>query len=475
MLSITTELIERIAPNASAIANAKRISQKNGFVVLSKSEDETLLYGECKGSGKKPYITSADFIDPSAPVFRCSCPSRQFPCKHALALLFDYMAQKTFTSCEIPEDIISKREKIDKKKENAEKPKKMKNVNKSALTKKMKKQLEGLGLAERFLKEVLQTGIASLSGKGLKTYADLVKQMGDYYLPAPQALMQQILFTMEELQKNAEQEKQYYQKILQVLVELHNTIKKARVFLKTKIETEQVNMEDSTLYDRIGYIWQLSQLEEIGLYKQNAELIQLSFDVNYNEIKKEYIDIGYWIDLESGEISKKENIRPIKAIKHIKQDDTEKECAQIEKLYYYPGEINKRIKWENALYRAITEQDYKTIKQKSKTTIAAVVKEVKNQLKNALSEKSVVYLIAFENISKVGEQYILEDVAGDVIELRNKQQNRDILNTLHYLPYSSYLKQQSLVCEFMYDNENNRIFAIPHTIITDKTILKLLY
>ncbi len=113
--------------------------------------------------------------------------------------------------------------------------------------------------------------------------------------------------------------------------------------------------------------------------------------------------------------------------------------------------------------------------KKSKTTIAAVVKEVKNQLKNVLSEKSVVYLIAFENISKVGEQYILEDVAGDVIELRNKQQNRDILNTLHYLPDNSYLKQQSLVCEFMYDNENNRIFAIPHTIITDKTILKLLY
>ncbi len=86
-----------------------------------------------------------------------------------------------------------------------------------------------------------------------------------------------------------------------------------------------------------------------------------------------------------------------------------------------------------------------------------------------------MYLIAFENISKVGEQYILEDVAGDVIELRNKQQNRDILSTLHYLPDNSYLKQQSLVCEFMYDNENSRIFAIPHTIVTDKTILKLLY
>ncbi|MEY8320120.1 SWIM zinc finger family protein [Lachnospiraceae bacterium 46-61] len=475
MLSITTELIERIAPNASAITNAKKISQKNGFVVLSKSEDETLLYGECKGSGKKPYITSADFIDPSAPVFRCNCPSRQFPCKHALALLFDYMAQKTFTSCEIPEDIISKREKIEKKKESTEKSPKTKNINKTALSKKMKKQLEGLELAETFLKEVLQTGIASLSGKGLKIYSDLAKQMGDYYLPAPQALIQQILFTMKELQKNAEQEKQYYKNILQGLVELYNTIKKARVFLKAKIETEQVDMEDSTLYNKIGYIWQISQLEELGLYKQNVELIQLSFDISYNEIKKEYTDIGYWIDLESGVISKKENIRPIKAIKYIKQDDTENDCAQIEKLYYYPGEINKRIKWENTLYRAITEQDCKTIKQKSRTTLAPVIKEVKNQLKNVLSEKSIVYLIAFENISKVGEQYILEDNTGDTIELRNKHENIDILNTLHYLPNNSYLKQQSLVCELMYDDENNKIFAIPHTIITDKQILKLLY
>ena len=471
MLSITTELIERVAPNANSITNAKKISQKNDFVVLSKSEDETLLYGECKGSGKKPYITTADFIDPSAPVFRCSCPSRQFPCKHAVALLFDYMAQKQFTSCEIPEDIISKREKIDKKKENAGKtPKK---VNKSALTKKMKKQLEGLDLAEKFLKEVLQTGVASLSGKGLKTYSDLAKQMGDYYLPAPQALMQQILVTMEELQKDATQEKHCYQKILQGLVELHSTIKKARVFLQTKIETEQVSMENSTLYDRIGYIWQLNQLEELGMYQQNVELIQLSFYVVYDEIKKEYRDIGYWIDLQSGVISKKENIRPTKAIKYIKQDDTEKECAQIEKLYFYPGEINQRIRWENALYRDITEQDYQTIKQKSRTTLAPVIKEVKNQLKNVLSEKSFIFLVAFQSISKVEEKYILEDSSGDTIELRNKE--IDVLKILSYLPSQSFLKEQSLVCEFLYDSENHQIFAVPHTIVTEKELVKLLY
>lgn len=466
VLSITEELIKRVAPNANAISNAKKISQKGGFIVLSKSEDETLLYGECKGSGKNPYITSVDFIDPSTPVFRCSCPSRQIPCKHVLALLFDYIAQKPFTNCAIPDDIISKRQKLENKKQNTEKPKK---VNKSAHLKKMKKQLEGFDLAEQFLKEILQMGVASLSGKALKSYSDLAKQMGDYYLPGPQAIMQQILLCMEKMQK--QDEKQYYQIILQNLVQLQSTIKKARVFLQSKIESEQVSLENSTLYDKIGYIWQLSQLDELGLYKQNVELIQLSFDIDYYENRKEYVDVAYCIDLQYGIISKKENIRPFKAVKYIKQDDTETECIQIPKLYIYPGEINKRIRWESATYRAVTQQDCQTIKQKSKTALAPVIKEVKNQLKNPLSEKSAVFLIAFENIFKAGEKYILQDASGDTIELRDK--HYDILKRLSHLPDASYLKCQSMLCEFLYDGKT--IFAVPHTIVTEKEIVRLFY
>ena len=42
------------------------------------------LWGECRGSAAAPYLT---VIDLSGPAYRCSCPSRKFPCKHALALL----------------------------------------------------------------------------------------------------------------------------------------------------------------------------------------------------------------------------------------------------------------------------------------------------------------------------------------------------------------------------------------------------
>ena len=96
MQQITEQQILALAPNPAAGANGKKISQKGGFVRRERSADDTFYLGECQGSGKSNYITTADFIEPSAPVFRCSCPSRQFPCKNSLSLLFDIMAGKTF-------------------------------------------------------------------------------------------------------------------------------------------------------------------------------------------------------------------------------------------------------------------------------------------------------------------------------------------------------------------------------------------
>ena len=41
-------------------------------------------WGECAGSGSKPYLTGIDLTEPA---FKCNCPSRVFPCKHGAALL----------------------------------------------------------------------------------------------------------------------------------------------------------------------------------------------------------------------------------------------------------------------------------------------------------------------------------------------------------------------------------------------------
>lgn len=46
--------------------------------------DERAVWGRCRGSGREPYDTMVDHVQVA---WRCSCPSRQQPCKHVVALL----------------------------------------------------------------------------------------------------------------------------------------------------------------------------------------------------------------------------------------------------------------------------------------------------------------------------------------------------------------------------------------------------
>ena len=74
--------ILQLAPDTASAKAAK------GLVVPAKwpnlGATEAVLWGECQGSGSKPYQVQ---IDQSEPAFRCTCPSRKFPCKHGLALM----------------------------------------------------------------------------------------------------------------------------------------------------------------------------------------------------------------------------------------------------------------------------------------------------------------------------------------------------------------------------------------------------
>lgn len=114
--TITEELVRSLAPNPAAFSNAQKIARGSDFSGLSVTADKTLIFGECKGSGKNPYRTSADFSGES-PVCRCTCPSRQFPCKHGLAIMLAYLSGKPFSEAEAPDDVAAKREKLAKKAE----------------------------------------------------------------------------------------------------------------------------------------------------------------------------------------------------------------------------------------------------------------------------------------------------------------------------------------------------------------------
>ncbi|NUT49723.1 MAG: SWIM zinc finger family protein, partial [Saccharothrix sp.] len=69
------------APDGQVASGATRLAGSSGWQGTGRSD--TALWGLCKGSGKNPYQVCVDLGDRAT---KCSCPSRKFPCKHALAL-----------------------------------------------------------------------------------------------------------------------------------------------------------------------------------------------------------------------------------------------------------------------------------------------------------------------------------------------------------------------------------------------------
>ena len=110
-MELTEQFILRQAPNPAAAENGRKLSRGGKFFGLHRSEDGSVCWGECAGSGKTPYRVSIDWANTDSPICRCSCPSRQFPCKHALGLMFEQLSGKNFETAEIPQDIVEKREK----------------------------------------------------------------------------------------------------------------------------------------------------------------------------------------------------------------------------------------------------------------------------------------------------------------------------------------------------------------------------
>ncbi|MFE3541871.1 DUF5691 domain-containing protein [Nocardia sp. NPDC059177] len=79
----TEDQVRALAPDASSLTAARKLAGR--WRETGGTEDA--VWGLCQGSGSKPYQT---IVDLTGPAYKCSCPSRKFPCKHALSLLLSW-------------------------------------------------------------------------------------------------------------------------------------------------------------------------------------------------------------------------------------------------------------------------------------------------------------------------------------------------------------------------------------------------
>lgn len=83
----TPDQVIALNNNPATQKNARKLANKTNWTLAA--HNERAVWGLCQGSGKDPYKVC---IDLHGPAFKCSCPSREFPCKHSMGLML-YWAQ----------------------------------------------------------------------------------------------------------------------------------------------------------------------------------------------------------------------------------------------------------------------------------------------------------------------------------------------------------------------------------------------
>lgn len=79
----TVDRVMALAPDSASQVAGRRLARPGPWTDVGWAD--ALVWGSCQGSGRTPYKVAVDLSGPS---YTCTCPSRKFPCKHTLGLLF---------------------------------------------------------------------------------------------------------------------------------------------------------------------------------------------------------------------------------------------------------------------------------------------------------------------------------------------------------------------------------------------------
>jgi SWIM zinc finger len=83
-MALSLAKIEALAPDQVALDAARKLLKPASWPTLA-CDASGLVWGEAQGSGAAPYRVMVSEIDAR---YKCTCPSRKFPCKHSLALMW---------------------------------------------------------------------------------------------------------------------------------------------------------------------------------------------------------------------------------------------------------------------------------------------------------------------------------------------------------------------------------------------------
>lgn len=187
-MTFTEDYIEKLAPKPGAFDAGRKLSGSANWASFAKSDRG--LWGAIKGSGSSPYLVIVDLTNLA---FKCSCPSRQFPCKHGLAILLLFIKEGDKFQIQNEPEYVS--DWINKRQESTLKSsKKEEDVSEEVLEKREEGQLRreeqridsvtsGVEELTIWLQDMVRLGILDLPTKSIDYFEKTAARMIDAKAP----------------------------------------------------------------------------------------------------------------------------------------------------------------------------------------------------------------------------------------------------------------------------------------------------
>jgi hypothetical protein len=227
-MALAIDKIEALAPDQASLSAAVKL-KASSWPLLAVDAAATFAWGECQGSGSTPYRVCIQLSDLG---YKCSCPSRKFPCKHSLGLMLQFAkSQQGFATGSVPEwvsDWSGRRRSPSEKNEDAPKPKA--SIDEAMVVEAEKPRdeaaearaaaqrdrnrvlredsiLAGLDELDRWIDDAMNRGLAGFMGEAAERCRTLAQRLTDAKAPALatalDALPSQIMKQPEHLRQAA--------------------------------------------------------------------------------------------------------------------------------------------------------------------------------------------------------------------------------------------------------------------------------
>jgi hypothetical protein len=188
-----------LAPDASAQRAARALAGDRAWCEVGYSADDVppTVWGLCQGSDVQPYQTCVDLTEPA---FRCTCPSRKFPCKHTLSVLLRW-ADEAVPDAPAPQwvrewqaaraETVSRAERQEEVARNGGEGSGRAASDKAA-TRRATRVAAGLAELDRWLADQLRGGLAGLSRLGPAHWEATAARLVDAQAPGAARLVRNL-------------------------------------------------------------------------------------------------------------------------------------------------------------------------------------------------------------------------------------------------------------------------------------------